>query len=234
MIEQLTLGNVCANGARPLTTYGWGTDFIADPVTESESWDFVADDEAVEFPQASGYIDGKGGIFRIQAGDGFLSSIYAYTKNEFVTPEVGKRYFFKARVRLSDVTNCAFAIGLAAKGINPVDLVQDGIYFKKEDGDAYLDLAVKGSNANATTEATLTALHTLVNDTWVDIAFEVLPVAEGKCSVTVLVDGQRVLTERTFTLNAPATDMGITFGLQAEPAPYMTLDFDYTAAGGER
>lgn len=76
----------------------------------------------------------------------------------------GKRLYFGARLKVSDATQSDFVVGLHITATTPVaSAPTDGIYFRKDDGDAYLDGIV---NKNSTTTGSPTAMATLSNDTY--------------------------------------------------------------------
>lgn len=65
----------------------------------------------------------------------------------------GRPLYFGARVKLSDATQSDFVFGLQIADTTPL-AVSDGVYFRKDDGDAYLDFVViKDSTASTATAA---------------------------------------------------------------------------------
>jgi hypothetical protein len=90
------------------------------------------------------------------------------------TLTAGKRAIFKARFKVSDVTQSDLLIGIAVAdttllGATAGAGVTDGIFFSKDDGAATLNVSCQ---KNATTGQTIaSAIATLVNNTFVTVAW---------------------------------------------------------------
>jgi hypothetical protein len=85
--------------------------------------------------------------------------------NETFLLAVGKQTFFKARFKLSDVTNPAMQIGLQPKNATPQTFA-DGILFTKAAAATTLNISVAKDST-----ATTSAVATLANDTYVSVGF---------------------------------------------------------------
>lgn len=136
----------------------------------------------------------------------------------------GKRLAFKGRFKLSDATNSDFIAGLYPTDTTPL-ATDDGIYFKKDDDDAYLDVYV-GKNG---TYSSLAAVKTLVADTW----YTLEAYYDGSDWIHFYVDGVRVGSLPT--TNAP-DDVALrpSFGIQNGAAAAKVLYVDYIKAQQER
>lgn len=136
----------------------------------------------------------------------------------------GKQAWFEARLKVSEATQSDWVIGLQITDTTPL-AVSDGIYFRKDDGDANIDLVViKGSTA--TTE---TALATNVDATYIRLSFYY----DGKTEILAYVDGVR--TASLVTTNLPDDeDLTISYGLQNGAAGAKTMSIDYIFAAKER
>ncbi len=133
----------------------------------------------------------------------------------------GKRLYFEIRFALSDVIESDFLAGLQIDDATPFDAT-DGIWFQKDDGDAFLDCkVVKNSTAS-----TLTACATLVNATYVVAAFYY----QGGTSIRAYINGEAVGS--LAVTNAPddealAVSFSITNGTNAAKA--LSVDYIYVA-----
>lgn len=136
----------------------------------------------------------------------------------------GKELWFKARFKVSDVTQSDFVFGLQITDTSPL-AVTDGVYFRKDDGDAILD-CVTIKNSTATTES-LSGL--LADDTYVILGFHY----DGKSGVEWFVnDVKRVTTALT---NLPDDEeLTISFGVQNGEAVAKIMSVDYIFVAKER
>lgn len=81
----------------------------------------------------------------------------------------GKKLYFGARFKVADMTQSDWVFGLQITGTEPIDAaLTDGIWFRKNDGDADLDFVVSKDSA---TTGTKTALKVLSNDTYYVMEF---------------------------------------------------------------
>lgn len=138
--------------------------------------------------------------------------------------EAGKELFFKARFKVSDATQSDFVMGLQITDITPL-AVTDGVYFRKDDGDALLDFVV----IKDSTATTATGVATVASDTYLTAAFHY----DGKSAVNYYVNdvkyGSSVLT------NLPDDEeLTISFGIQNGEAVAKTMSVDYIFVAKER
>jgi hypothetical protein len=143
----------------------------------------------------------------------------------------GKKLWFKARFKVSDATQSDFVMGLQITDTTPLD-VTDGVFFQKDDGDAFLDFRVEKNN----TATAATAIHTMVDATYVTvgfyydggtvgstgngtIAYYVDDVCKGTSVCTNLVDDE---------------ELTVSFGIQNGAAAAKTMSVDYIFVSTER
>lgn len=138
--------------------------------------------------------------------------------------ESGKKLFFKARIKVSDATQSDFVIGLQITDTSPL-AVTDGVYWRKDDGDANLDFVVI-KNSTATTA---TAASTAVSDTWMTLAFYY----DGKASIAYYKDNVQLGTSVTTNL-VDDEELTISFGIQNGEAVAKTMSVDYIFVAKER
>jgi hypothetical protein len=141
----------------------------------------------------------------------------------------GKEAYFKARFKVSDATQSDFVIGLQITDATPL-AVTDGIYFRKDDGDALLDFVVMKDS----TATTATGIATVVDDTYLTVGFyfngvdEILYFA-GTNSLNPTLLGKSAIT------NLPNDEeLTISFGIQNGEAAAKTMSIDYIFAAKAR
>ena len=139
----------------------------------------------------------------------------------------GKKAFFKTRFKISDATQSDFVIGLQVTDTTPLD-VTDGVYFRSDDGDAFLDFVVR---KDATTGSeTATAIATLVSDTYLTVAWYY----NGKDAVAYYVNDVQLGTLDGSSAFLPDTTLTVSFGVQNGEAVAKTMSVDYVFASFER
>jgi hypothetical protein len=136
----------------------------------------------------------------------------------------GKKLWFKARLKVSDATQSDFVIGLQITDTTPL-AVTDGVYWRKDDGDANLDFVVI-KNSTATTA---TAASTAANDTWMTLAFYY----DGASSIRYYKDDVHLGTSVTTNL-VDDEELTVSFGIQNGEAVAKTMSVDYIFVAKER
>ena len=143
--------------------------------------------------------------------------------------ESGKELFFKTRFKVSDATDSDLVIGLQITDATPL-AVTDGVYFRKDDGDANLDFVV----VKDSTATTSTAITTLSDDTYITIGFyydgiDKIEYFAGSDSVSPVYLGKSVVT------NLPDNeDLAVSFAIQNGEAAAKTMSIDYIFASKAR
>ncbi len=142
-------------------------------------------------------------------------------KNDTLLCAANKPLWFEARVAASLVADTAMFIGAVVTDTSILAGWQDGVGFYKEDGagDASLDFV---SDADAT-PTTVAGVHTLVNNTFVNLAFG----WDGTSLLMPFVNGTKG-TAITTNINDDVP-MAIAFMLAvddgAHPEPTMSIDY---------
>jgi hypothetical protein len=167
--------------------------------------------------------DGDGGLLLITntAADDDLVSLQKVGESfRFAS---GKKLFFEARFKVSDVTESDVVIGLQITDTTPLD-VTDGVFFIKADGAATVSLRVEKNNT-----ATATTVATLADDTFVRLGFYY----DGASSIQYFVNG--VLGGTSVTTNLPDDeDLTPTIAIQNGEAVAKTMTVDYVFVAKER
>jgi len=136
----------------------------------------------------------------------------------------GKRLFFKALFQVSDATQSDFVMGLQITDTTPL-AVTDGVYFRKDDGDALLDFVV----IKDSTATTATGIATVVDATDITVAFDY----DGDSAIRYYVNGVQIGTSAVTNL-PDDEELTISFGIQNGAAAAKTMTVDYVFASKER
>lgn len=144
--------------------------------------------------------------------------------NETFKFDLGKQLFFKSRFRVSDATQSDFVIGLQITDTTPLD-VSDGVFFKKDDGDANLDFHVEKNN----TATDALAIHTVVANTFLTVAFYY----DGVSSVKAYVNNVQVANLATTNL-VDDEELTISLHMQNGEAVAKTMSVDFIFVAKER
>lgn len=139
--------------------------------------------------------------------------------------EAGKFLYFGMRFKISDATHSDFVFGLQITDTTPL-AVTDGIYFRKDDGDAYLDFVV----VKDSTATTSTAIATLAADTYTVVeAYYDGSTSKIQLYVNGVSAGSSVLT------NVPDDEeLTLSFGVQNGEAAAKALSVDWVRVVQER
>ena len=143
--------------------------------------------------------------------------------------QAGKKLFFKARFAVSDATQSDFVIGLQITDTTPL-AVTDGVYFRKDDGDANLDFVV----VKDSTASTATAIATVVAATYLTVGFYYNGVDEVVYAASTNSNNPTVLGKLATTNLPDDEELTISFGIQNGEAVAKTMSIDYIFVSKER
>lgn len=143
--------------------------------------------------------------------------------------ESGKKLFFKARFKVSDAIQSDFVIGLQITDTTPL-AVTDGVYFRKDDGDANLDFVV----VKDSTASTATAITTVSNNTYITVAFYYNGVDEVVYAASTDSNNPAIRGKLATTNLPDDEELTISFGIQNGEAVAKTMSVDYIFAAKER
>lgn len=135
----------------------------------------------------------------------------------------GRETFLKARMKLTNLVQSAFLLGLITPDTTPLNN-SNGVYFHKPDGVATLDGYVKKDSS----ESKITAMATLVANTYVELAF----LYDGATTVIFYVNGIR--KGSLTNTNLPTGDLNFTLVMENGTAASSAVTFDFVEAGQER
>jgi hypothetical protein len=136
----------------------------------------------------------------------------------------GKKLWFKSRLKVSDVTESDFVMGLQITDTTPL-AVSDGVFFRKDDGDTNLNFVVtKGSTATTTV-----ITGQLANDTFITLGFYY----NGVDKISIFINDAAVSS--SVITNLPDTEeLTLSFGVQNGEAVAKTMSVDYILVSKER
>lgn len=169
--------------------------------------------------------DANGGRLLItNAGGGGNSSFLDKVGESFLF-ETGKKAFFRALIQVNDAVQSDFVVGLQITDPTPL-AVTDGVYFRKDDGDALLDfVAIKNSVA-----VTAAGIATVVDATDLEVAFY----WDGISRIWYGVNGS-ALGYIDPGVSLPDDEvLTVSFGIQNGEAVSKTMLVDYIYAAMER
>ena len=141
----------------------------------------------------------------------------AETTGEGFAPVAGKNIYFETSFRTDDATQNDFFFGLHVQDTSIIaGRGADYIGFRKDDGDALLDVEC----ANTSTASEALSVTTIGASTFYKIGFKVT----GTTSIDFWLNDQLV---RSITTNIPTALMKLSFGILTGDGSANQLDLDY-------
>ena len=205
------------------TFYGYFNDFLE---YHAGIWT-ITTTEAGTGSATEAITSGAGGQLLITnaAGDNDLD--FLQLKGESFRLSRSKKAFFSARFATNDATQTDLVFGLQITDTTPLTAT-DGIFFKKDDGDANLDLVVEKNNSATDT----LAIATLENDTFITASWFIDP---NSSKVFYSINNAEPVGVDIPDANFPDDeDITVSFGVQNGAAAAKTLTVDYITAMVER
>lgn len=169
--------------------------------------------------------DATGGVLLVTNDNADDDNDFFQTTSEIFALEPGKKAWFKARFKVSDATQSDFVMGLQVRDITPL-AVSDGVWFQKDDGDAYLDFHV----AKSSVQTDATAIATVASNTYLTVAWYY----DGINTIGYYVNDTKLGQITTAPTYMPTTELTVSFGLQNGEAAAKTMSVDYIFAARER
>jgi len=196
------------------TYYGYFNDFMT---YNSGDWT-ITTTEAGTGSATEAVTSSAGGALLLTnaAGDNDLD--FLQLKGEAFKLSSSKRAYFSARFKVSDATQSDFVMGLQITDTTPL-ATTDGVFFIKDDGDTNLDLIVEKDSTSTDT----TAIHTMVDDTFVTVAWYIDPDAS---KVWYSINNAEPVA--VVNTNLPDNEeLTASFGIQNGEAVAKTMTIDY-------
>lgn len=175
--------------------------------------------------------DGRGGWLVLTATASDNDTIELQQVKEGYTIQSGKKAWFKTRFKVSDATQSDLLLGLAILDTSLlVSVTTDGMWFRKDDGDAAIDFVVRIDNAEA---VAATAIGTLVDDTFITLGYYY----DGATTVFVYIDEVLVGSYTLTAAQLAALDdetLSISIAFMTGEAEAQVSTVDYVGAWTER
>lgn len=148
--------------------------------------------------------DAVGGVLQITNDDADNDSVELQWHAETFKLAAGKPLWFEARVKVSDATQSDLIVGLCITDSTLVTAMTDGVYFRKNDGDANLNAVTEKNSTETSTDTT----SDIVADAWIKLGFYF----NGSGSVYFYVNG---VLKATHTANiCDDEELAVSFAIQ--------------------
>lgn len=184
--------------------------------------------------------DDRHGSVTITTSGADNSYVQAQFNREVVRFESGKKVYLLSRQKVSDVLQTDLAVGWVKRTAEMLSgaaaFASDGVWVRKDDGDAQLDVAVA---YNATAEADYTGSNNfysaLVNDTYFWLGLLIAPdgAVANRGLITTYVNGT-VYGSPISSALVMDEELALTFGLRAGEAAVKSATFDSFIYGIEK
>lgn len=140
---------------------------------------------------------------------------------------------FKTRVKQSDATQSDLWTGLFPLDTTIIAGVTGGVYFRKDDGDAYWDFVIRAGSADIVVS---TAVATQTADAWQELAVKITmdPSVAAKGVVEAYIDGRQVYYGVCTALPASTVYLTPSVAWQSGEAAAKTCHVDYIGARQSR
>lgn len=166
-----------------------------------------------------------GGALKILNDSNDNDAVELQVNGESFTLTTGLRLVFKASVKVTDVSETDWFIGVADTDTDVLGGANDSIGFRCPDSTGDIDVVTEDDTTETVTDTT----KDLADATWVDFAFEY----DGADAVRFYVNGALVATHRT-NLPDTGTYLTPTIAVRNDGAVAQSMYVDYVYVGQER
>lgn len=208
----------------PLRLFVVSHDFVAPQELDSTNVWTVTKTEAGSSSASMTIEDINYGVLKITNDNADNDNVFYQTTDEIIKFVAGKKLWFKARFAVSDATQSDLIMGLQIRDTTPLN-VTDGVFFQKDDGDAYLDFHVEKDD----TSTDASAVATMSNDVYIEVGFYY----NGVDAIEYYIDGEKKGTLSVTNL-PDDEELTISFGIQNGEAASKTMYVDYILLVSER
>lgn len=199
-------------------------DFLFDQDYAAADWTITTTEAGAGNASEALATDEKGGALLITNDDADNDSDELQQKQETWSLTSGKRCWYATRMKVSDATQSDFFVGLAITDTTIIDGTTDLVGFRKDDGDANIDVVTEKDSTETETDSGQDA----ADDTYVKLGFYY----DGVSKVEFYIDDAKVATHTT---NLPDNEnLCITIALQNGEAAAKTMTVDYIYVCQER
>lgn len=167
-----------------------------------------------------------GGVLRITCDTSDNDSVQIQLKGEPFKLVSGKPCWFEARFKTAEATQIDLLFGLCITDTTLIAGFSDGVVFKKDDGDAYIDFqSVKGN-----TPTDKAAIATLVANAWTKVGFYF----DGYQTLTPYIDGVKLTAQKIQTNIPDDTEITPSIAIMNGEWAIASVDIDYIKAVQKR
>jgi hypothetical protein len=208
-------------GLDPATVSTFFDDFHSFQITSGNDLGWISTEVEAGAGDAALTIDNSAnGILKVVNDAADDDSVELQYNAECWKLAASKPLWFEARLKVSDATQSDLLVGLCITDTTAITGVTDGVYIKKDDGDANLDsVTMKDSTPTANS-----AIGTLVDNTFIRLGI----FCDGVSAVYFYVDGVLVATHTTNICDDE--ELTITLAYQNGAAAAKTAYYDYVKA----
>jgi len=195
----------------------WAYEFFDDFMRYSTDWWTVSTTEAGS-GNASEAIDNViGGVLKLTNDDADDDMDQIQLVGEPFKLAANKPLWFETRLKVSDATESDFIAGLCITDTSLIAAMSDGVYFRKDDGDANIDFVTE-KDGTATEADTGSDAG---DDTYVRLGFY----CDGVTSVTPYIDGAAATAHTT---NIPDDEeLTVSFAIRNGEAAAKSMSIDW-------
>jgi len=167
-----------------------------------------------------------GGVLRISCDTSDNDAVQIQLKGEPFKLVAGKPCWFETRFKTADPTQVDLLFGLCITDTTLIAGFSDGVVFKKDDGDAYIDFqSVKGN-----TPTNKAAITTLVQNVWMKVGFYF----NGYDTLTPYVNGVKLTAYKIQTNIPDDEELTPSIAIMNGEWAIKSLDIDYIKAVQKR
>lgn len=201
----------------PATAFTFFDDFFRIDITGGDVGWVSTETEAGAGDAAITIDDAAGGVLKIVNDAADDDSVELQWSSENFKLASGKPCWFEIRLKASDATQSDLAVGLYITDTTVIDGGTDGVFFRKNDGDANIMFVTEKNSTETETDTT----SDLADDTWVKLGF----FFDGAGSVLAYVNGALKATHTTNICDDE--ELAVTIAWQNGAAAAKTLYVDY-------
>ncbi|MCK5616606.1 hypothetical protein KAR91_82865 [Candidatus Pacearchaeota archaeon] len=205
----------------PTKFHNYLEDFDYFNLTSGEDWIITVDGSGTAI-----LIDGDGGLLQLaNGGAGDDEHIFLNKVGESSLFELGKPLYFKARFSTNQPVESDILMGLQITSVLPITAT-DGVFFLKSDDSDVVDLIIRKDSV----DITISAVTTLVADTFVELSF----FWDGIDMIWAGVNNTAVARVAVGSSLPDDEDLTISFGIQNGDALTGVMVVDYIFVAKER
>jgi len=187
-------------------------------IWDTDHWN-ITKVEAGYGDAAAALVNTRGGVLQVTNAGGDNDAYQAQLKGEPFKLLTSKFTYFEVKFKCSEKTQVDLLFGLCITDTTLIAGMSDGVYWRKDDGDAYLDcVSIKDGEATEKEE-----IASIVADTWIRLGFYF----DGYSTITPFVNGTEYTSQNITTNLANDEELTPSFAIMngEEAAKVLSLDY---------